>query len=561
MLHSEFMLSQRPNVSDARDARAWLRALPLTDARAAHHAIEAMLAEFEENGVAVRDRLEILETIRPQRIEIDAQYALRYTGKALPLSEGERNAYKHATSLWQKLENAYWYCARAAASGESSLRPHLALCLARAADLACERIKGALRAGQVLDGTIQAVLAQYAGFAREHGVLTTPVADSAHPRRAVSLASVQQRSLLIAMTNAAAGGLTGRERESAFELASLWEAKLALTWLPAGLTRALSREDLPPAADPAKQRIRIVRQGGQIYFLDVTALSRSLRKRIHLLGLGKDIKALALPDSFPASGAAKLLARLHGAWCEEEFGRRHPRTAPVVVPGAERAGAMTDLSVAPCTDNFDAMFCLVAGEPFTANDDSDLASRARFNEMFVFQGAGHARRDKQMRDAHKHIEAWRLADHSAAGARLTRPGAGAHGGRYKPGHLVALRSTARGAEITAQWAEVRWCSEHTAGAPALLEAGVEVLARAPAGVAIRLTGINVAGARHWTSAFLAGSGASGHMLITPAGWYKPGRTIEMREMRAGKPHLTRWLLGPLKRRGADFESIEATLTA
>lgn len=554
MLHSEFMLSQRPNVANARAARNWIKELPLTDARAAHHAIETLLAEFEENGLAARDRLEILETVRPHRIQIDTQYAQRYAGKPLPLGATERTAYGHASSLWQKLEEAYWYCARAAAAGEPDLRPHLTLCLVRAADLAAERLKGALRAGQALDGTIQTSLARYATFAREQGVLTTPAPDSEHPKRVVSVASVQNRALLIALTGSA---VTGRERESAFELAMQWEAKVVATWLPSDLTRALTRADLPPSGDPAKQRIRILHSGGQIYFLDVTALSRSLRKRMHLLGLGQGIDEMGLPASFPRSGAAGLLKRLHGAWCEEEYGRRHPRTALQAAPGVTHS-----VSVAPATDNFDAMFCMLTGEPFMVNDDSDVTSRSRFDEMFMFQGAGHARREKHVREAQRQIEQWRLVDHSAAGARLARNNAGA---RYKPGNLVAFRGTPRGLDTTGQLGEVRWCSENAPGSTgakggAVLEAGIEMLAHAPTGVAIRLTGVNVAGARNWTAAFRAESGTGTHLLITSAGWYKPGRVVEMRDLRDGKPVITRWLLGPLKRRGADFELVEASPT-
>jgi hypothetical protein len=183
--------------------------------------------------------------------------------------------------------------------------------------------------------------------------------------------------------------------------------------------------------------------------------------------------------------------------------------------------------------------------------------------MFVFQGGGHGRRDKLIRDAQKQIEAWRVVDTSVAGARLVRNAGGA---RHKPGNLVALRGTARGADNTAQLAEVRWCMETTADSTAprrdaALEAGIEVLAQAPVGIAVRLTGVNIMGARNWTAAFRASGTAGGHLLITPTGWYKPGRTIELRELRDGKPQVMRWLLGPLKRRGVDFEMMEASPTA
>ena len=552
MLHSEFMLSQRPRVANARAAKDWIRELPLTDARAAHHAIVTLLDEFDENGVAARDRLEILETVRPQRIATDAQYAQRYAGKALPLAEVERKAFAHSCALWQKIEDAYWYCARAAAAGEPELRPHLTLCLARAADAACERIMGTLRAGQTLDGTIQASVARYAVFAREHGVLGAGVPDSEHPKRIVSVASVQNRALLIALTG---GTVAGRERECAFDLATCWESKVLVTWLPSGLTRALTRADLPPSKEPAKQRVRIVHSGGQVYFLDVTALSRSLRKRVHLLGLGQDIDGMGLPASFPRAGAAKLLTRLHGAWCDEEYGRRHPRSTPAAAPGLSAS-----VAVAPVVDNFDAMYCMLGGEPFAANDDNDATSRQRFDEMFVFQGAGHMRRDKQLRDAQQHIEQWRMVDHSAMGARLARSGSGA---RYRAGNLVAFRATARGADTTAQLAQVRWCVERQpiaggtgATDAATLEAGLEVLAHAPTGIAIRLTGLNAAGTHKWTAAFRIEGGTGAYQLLTPGGWHKPGRVIEVRE---GK-QVSRWLLGPLKRRGTDFELIEAAPT-
>ena len=574
MLHSEFMLNQRPAVGDAHAARAWLRELPLTDARAAHHALESLLDALEDNGLGLRKRLDILETIRTQRVEVDAQYGQRYAGKALPLAQAERAAYVHAASLWQKLESCYWQCARSAAAGDGTLRSHLALCLARAADLACERIKGTLRAGQVLDGSAAAALAMYASAAREHGVLDSTVPDSLHPKHTVTVASVQQRALLLALTGTSGGLLPGRERECAFELATIWESKLAVNWMPSGLARALTREDLPPSDEPARQRIRILHQGGQIYFMDVTALSRSLRKRIHLLGLGKGASELKLPASFPASGADKLLTRLHGLWCAEDFGRRYPRTTPATLPAAATGSGTADLTVAPCSaaGGFDAMVCLISGDPFTANEEAGATSRSRFNEMFVFQGGGHMRRDRQVREAQQQFESWRSLDHSAGGARMGRAYGG--GARCKPGQLFALRSTARGSDSTAQLAELRWCAEQPAGASgasgvsgasgtadaaggaSTLEAGIELLAPAPTAVAVRLTGINAAGAQRWTAAFLCGGEAEGRVLITPQGWYKPGRTIEIQ---MGK-ETQRWLLGPLKRRGTDFEMIEAAHT-
>ncbi len=545
MLHSEFLLSQRPGVANAREAKAWVKNLPVTDARAAHHALETLVAEFDDSGIEAAGQLEILETVRALRAETDTQYAQRYIGKPLPLGAAERVAFEHAVSLWKRLEETYWQIARAAAAGEADLQPRLALCLVRAADLACTRLMGTLRAGQLPGDAIQQAVARYAGFAREHGVLDNPAPDSLHPKRFVSVASTQNRALLLGLIG---GTASGRERECAFDLAAQWEGKVTLTWLPSGLTRALTRADLPASADPAKQKIRIVHSGGQIYFLDVTAVSRSLRKRLHLLGQDKPVAELGLPASFNHAGVGALLTRLHGAWCEEQYGRRYARTASALraaAPAPQTSNAQHDVTVAYGSGDFNAIYCMLTGEPYTGNDENRSFDRLRADEMHVFQGAGHARRDHLLRAARQQIEEWRLLDQSEGGARLARNGEGA---RYKPGQLIAFKSAACGSDGIAALAEMRWLSESREG----VEAGVESLLQAPRGIAIRLTGVNAAGTKAWVCAFLANGTNGAQLMIAPAGWFKPSRIIEVKE--ADK--VSKWLTTVLKRRGADFELIE-----
>ena len=72
---TEMMLAERPGVLSGRAAKLWLRSLPLSDARASHHAISALLAELDETQVPPRDRLEILETIRGHAALIEASEA------------------------------------------------------------------------------------------------------------------------------------------------------------------------------------------------------------------------------------------------------------------------------------------------------------------------------------------------------------------------------------------------------------------------------------------------------------------------------------------------------
>src|SRR5882724_4882877 len=182
MLHTEFLLGQRPGVANAKSAKEWIRDQPLTDARAAHHAVAGLIAGFDDAQLPVLDRLEILETLRGHIVEIDRLYSARYVAKPLPLGPAERNAFEHAKSLWQRIEEAYWRCAQAALANEDAMQPHLALALARAAQMAVTSIGGHVRAGQIIEPGAFDSLQRYFEIANHKKVLALPVADSLHPK-------------------------------------------------------------------------------------------------------------------------------------------------------------------------------------------------------------------------------------------------------------------------------------------------------------------------------------------------------------------------------------------
>ncbi|MDB5807783.1 MAG: hypothetical protein JWN73_5105 [Betaproteobacteria bacterium] len=556
MLHTEFLLNQRPGVTNARGAKEWLREQPVTDARAAHHAVAGLLAELEDSTLPALDRLEILETLRGHFTEIDRAYGGRYVAKPLPLGPTERNAFAHAKHLWLRLESAYWHCANAALSGDAAMQPHLALCLARAAGLVCVSIAGHVRAGQAIDQSAFDSLQNYFELAQDSRVLTATVADSLHPKRGTNVAAIYRRALLIRQGAGAAAA--GRERECVIELAEAWEGKTTMAWRSAGKGAPIM-SDLPPVAEGSgRQCVKVITAGRWTHMLDVTLVSRSLRRRMHKLALGAKPDELRLPASFHHAGADDLLKRLHSAWCEESNGRAHTRLL-----ARPQAGAGNRIALAHAVTDFSVLYRMVTGEAFLAEEQKDpLMSRRHAEEIFMFQHAAQAKNDALGEAVARQFEEWELQDESASGFRLRRVAAGA---RLRRGQLTTLRLGAGGAVLLA---EIRWLTEPETSlersapgldAPGAVEAGLQILHGKLSGIALRATGINAQGGRQFQPAFMLRvgvAGESGFRVVAPVGWFKPRRVVEARE--GDKSY--RMMFEKLLQRGVDFEVVEAYMT-
>jgi hypothetical protein len=550
MLHTEFLLSQHHGVSNARGAKEWIRDLPLTDARVAHHAVSGLIAELEDAPVATLDRLEILETLRPQISEIDRLYAGRYVAKPLPLGPAERNAFDHARTLWQRVEAVYWHCAQMAIGGDPAMQPHLALCLTRAAQAACTALAGHVRAGQSAEDAAFEGLQLYFETARQHQVHVAQVADSLHPKRATNVAAVYRRALLIRQ-GASSASASGRERDALIDLAEAWEGKTAMSWVPIASERLLSRADLPPAADGVKQCIKVIHAGRWMHMVDMTLVSRSLRRRLHKIALGAKPEELRLPEAFTHGGTEDLLKRLFSAWCEDANGRVHTRLA---AKGGARAGH--HIKLAYVGNDFGTLYYMAGGEPFPANDeDNPIMSRRHAEELFMFQHAARAKVDMRAEEAARQFEDWEMLDESASGFRLRRARAGV---RFRRGQLCALRLPPQNGPGAVLLAEMRWLTEPAAreGAPGAVEAGLQILHGKVQCVGLRATGVNAQGGRAFTPGFLlkaAHAGESGFRVVAPTGWFKARRVVEVRD---GKNHY-RLTFDKLVHRGVDFEIIEA----
>ena len=547
MQQSEFMLNQRPGVTSARGAKAWLRELPLSDARSAHHAVVAMLSEWEETPTAPLARLEILETVRGHVAEIDAQYAARYAEKPLPLGIQERNAFQHAQVLWRSMAAAYLECFEASLEDAVDLAPHRALCLARAGAYFCQTLMGRLRSGQAQDADLCDDLEHLAELAAEHEVLDVIVRDSLHPRGCTNVAATYRRALFIAQVGS---GVTGRTRQAMFELAHQWEGKSRFaTPLQASGASATT------LVDGERRRLRAFRFGQRRRVLDVTRLSRSIRRRLRKLEQGATFEDLRLPEAFRQLPVREVLTRLHALWCESAETRTESRMGGLPAGGAP---APQKLSVSFTQDGFESMYFMIAGEAF-ALGENDPTSRRRYDELFVFQGASQAREENRGLEAVRSFEDWEIIDQSASGFRLRRPSPGA---RFRPGQLMAMRLRLSGDDGPVVLAQVRHVTEPQPGAaqarPGTIEAGVELLKGKPHAIGVRATGLNAQNGGEFKAAFRLGSLFANETscLALPVGWFKAERVVEIHD--SGRNQRVRMVA--LLDRGVDFEHVEVALS-
>lgn len=562
MLHSEFLLNQRPGVADARGAKAWLRDLPLTDSRAAHHAIGALINEFEQSPLTALARLEILETLRGPVAQIDADYAARYAAKALPLGLAERNAFVHAQALWRALARTYLDCFEAGLAGAPGVAQHRALCLARAGEYLCAGLVGRLRAGQEEDADLFDDLQRLTDLAADHGCLDSPVRDSLHAQGSTSVAAIYRRALLLRMAGAL---VCTREGSSVAALAAAWEGKVAVTTMNIGPGRCLLPAGMPARDGEGARVLRVVRAGTRTHVLDLTRIARSLRRRLRKLRHGVSPADLRLPAGFAVSQTGHVLEQLLRLWCEEVDARGEARRAGLTAASYEGARGLV---LAHAGGDFGAMYALIGGEAFTANDAEDPTSRRRFDELFVFQHASLARNETRRREAARAFEDWHVVDESDGGFRIRRERAGA---RFHLGQVVAMRLRVAGDDGPAVLAEIRWLAEPDPGPaggageprrrhePGALIAGVELLPGKPHAVAFKAAGMHSHGGAPFVPGFRLGSlhGASSLSLLLPPGWFRAGRMVEMRD--AGISYPVR--LDSLVRRGVDFELVAASLSA
>lgn len=513
-----------PAFACARTCRDWLGAQPLTNPAQAQTLLLRQINLLNRYAVAPAERLKIMELVREPVAFAQAESARKFAGRPLPLSAPEQAGLDANRSLWQAVQTAYLHCLAACLAANPDVLPHAALAAQRAISALRAELIDIYRAPTDPPARLWQTLHLTYAAAEQLGVTGQAVDDSPHGHPVASVAAGYAHTLLL--HRASPFELSARQLAQVERWLHRWSARVAV------LTGPPPEPKKPPLiVDLAGDRpeISLPAVGGQLRWLDLDNLARSLKGRIVRLERGESPASLNLGSDCAQPACEQLLRQLYQTWFKGGATRSYPR----------RAGRGTCQLVS----GLDAIHYYLSGKVFRQPGHGVELSKLQHEEIATFGRIATRHEDDYSREQGFAVEQWNVLDESAAGFRLARP-LTQPGGRIGGGQLVAVRPVgARGYLLAvARWSRVAGGTE--------LQSGISLLAGTPQAVAVRGIGLSAANEKYRHGFLLPAVAAVGEptSVIVPAGWFRAGRVIELYIESARQIRLA-----ALLDRGSDFE--------
>lgn len=303
-----------PPFADAREAKEWLKLLPLINTRQSSLELRELLTELNQCALAPLELLKSLELLREAVHTTAESLQTRFAGKPLPLTPEEKQSWQEAQTLWTLFETAYVRCWRAAREGTRPLAEHQALIAERTLRYALFVARGHLLVYRAIPTAVWQRLFDYYRCAEEAEIARTSVRDSLIE---IHGSSMPQAMLIHALLLAASGTrqLTGKQ----------------IVWLDKRLEILATRTSLAPhsPALPGRSNLQIdlgmpapalrasrSLTGPTVREIDSLALAQVLTKRIKLLREGELPQKLGLGTELGPQSAEALLTDVYRRWCE-----------------------------------------------------------------------------------------------------------------------------------------------------------------------------------------------------------------------------------------------------
>jgi len=512
-----------PEFTDASGCAKWLQTVPLINVGPAHTRLLGQLEELNTCKLAPAERLKILELLREPVNFVQKEHAKKFSSRPAPLAPPEREVLKNVHALWDALSAGYQLCVKAIIDRAGNLS--VPLVGQRVLWCIGQKIVTYYQAYQDVGEREWSVLHRVYALVEERGKTKEDVAHPVHKGKETTCTETYAQVLLLDLANP--GKLTPRQ----IELVSLWLER----W-----TRKVSiGRESADTGDAAPLMVDLSGSGGASHrpvegdssrVLDIGELRSDLRKRIALLRKGETPGELGLGEDVTAGLADAMLVMLYRRWCEDKQSRVHPRH-----------GASGE---AQTCAGMPAIHFFVSGRAFTARSASRPMSTKEHEELATLGRLATRRDDDPATTPNFPLETWQIRDESASGLRLERVEPRASS-RLVLGQLLGIRLADAKAFLLCT---VKWLSVSTDFG---LRIGVQILPGVPQGIAIKPAGANAA-AEPFVQGFLLPAFAplqAPETLVTPAGWFKPKREMEVAD-RQGRLRLVE-----LIDRGADFERV------
>ncbi|MCC6658650.1 MAG: hypothetical protein IT512_10735 [Rhodocyclaceae bacterium] len=516
---------QPPAFANARSCRDWLSAQPLANPAQSQALLLRQINLLNRYAIAPGERLKILELLRDPIAYAQTESARKFAGRPLPLAPAEQAGMDANRTLWQAVQTGYLHCLGACLEGHAELRPHAALIAQRAMSALRAELLDIYRAPVDPPHQLWQMLHRVFSAAEGLGALSHPVNDSLQPEHpATGVVAAYAQTLLL--HRASPYELSGRQLMQVERWLHRWGGKVAVLNAPPVEPRVppllidLS-SDTPESSATA--------EGGHLRWLDLSDLSRSVKRRIAHLQKGESPASLGLGEDAVQPGCETLLKHLYQQWFKGGAARLHPRHA-----GNGTCRLVTGV---------DAIHYYLSGKIFRQPGQADAVSKAQADEIATFGRVATRHEDDYSQMQGFMVEEWRVINESATGYRLTRPLSQA-GGRVGGGQMVAIMPEGSRSFLLAV---ARW-SRLTGGAE--LQAGIQIMPGTPQTVALRGTGLSAVNEKYRPGFKLPAVPALKYpeSVIVPAGWFRAGRVIELYEQSSRQIRLTQQL-----DRGSDFE--------
>ncbi|BBO22340.1 MAG: hypothetical protein AMXMBFR31_06000 [Candidatus Desulfobacillus denitrificans] len=516
---------QPPAFANARSCSDWLAAQPLANPTQAQALLLRQINLLNRFDIAPAERLKILELLRDPIAFAQAESARKFAGRPLPLAPPEQAAMDASRTLWQALQTGYLHCLAACLDNHAELRPHAALIAQRAIAALRAELIDIYRAPIDPPASLWQTLHRVFAAAESLAALSPPVNDSLQATHSATSATAAYAQTLL-LHRARPFELSGRQLAQVERWLHRWGGKVAVLNAPPVEPRVPPllvdlASDAPEATDRAGN--------GQLRWLDLSELSRSVKRRIAHLQKGDSPASLGLGEDCVQPACENLLRHVYQQWFKGGAPRLHPR----------HAGGGTCRLVT----GHDAIHYYLSGKIFRQPGQADAVSKNQADEIATFGRVATRHEDDYSRIQGFMVEQWKMLDESATGFRLVRA-LSQPGGRIGGGQMVAVMPDGSRGYLLAV---ARW-SRLCGGAE--LQAGIQIMPGSPITLALRGTGLSAVNEKYRPGFRLPAVPALKYpeSVIVPAGWFRPGRIIELYEQGSRQVRLTQQL-----DRGSDFE--------
>jgi hypothetical protein len=512
--------------------------VPLTNPPAASQEFEQILDGLLADPPDRESYFQLLEHIRSPIVFIAEELAKRYMGKSVPLAELEDGFFRRIVRLWTKLAKAYAQCAEnSPLESDPAQARRFATMLHRCIHFTGMVILEHHGVRRELPGGLWLDLHGHYGTAEDLQVATLPVPNLSKTHSDTHCAAAYLTFILCDM----AGGYNIALRDQA--LVRRWAAGCAPL---VDLHTVAVGEKLPPfvidlmqdiALRPSSECLRT----DQIRRLDVSRLATRISQIRQKLRQGLAPAKLGLGDDCMSAQCVRLLGHLSRQWSQARAVRKFRRHK-------------TSGSVQICT-GFEEIHYFISGEIFRQPDGSVregpldvsyIRSHREYEYLFAF-GFDNSQRTVQNRQegiaSAYQLDTWEMVNQSANGFRLMR---NVGGRKIAHGQLIALRPHGSDRFLLAQ---TTWLMQENKGG---LTVGMRALPGLPSAISARpVDAAGDLGQLYQRAFLLSALGADARRsLVLPAGWFRPGRIVEVFAGHAWQVGLTAVLDA-----GQDFECV------